>query len=229
MEAIVLAGGFGTRLRSVVSDVPKPMAPICDGKPFLKYILDVLQNNNVEHVVLSTAYMSEVIEKYFGDKYKDIFIDYSVENTPLLTGGAIKKSLTFCHDENVVVLNGDTFFDVNLQEMMLQHKQSNAEITMALKMLKNIDRYGTVTLSGSKITNFNEKKQMPSGYINGGIYCIKKELLDYMHETIFSFEKDVLEKYVHKNMINGYVSDGYFIDIGVPEDYLRAKEYFSLI
>jgi len=229
MEAIILAGGFGTRLRQVVSDVPKPMAPI-NKKPFLVYIFNWLNRYNVTHVVLAVGYKKEVIIDYFGKKYKNIDIDYSVEDTPLFTGGAIKKALNNCKEDNVFIINGDTFFDVNLQELLAQHINLSANFTISVKQMNNFDRYGIVKINEDKdVIGFEEKKYHEKGYINGGIYCIKRDLLNKIRKQAFSFEKDYMEKYYLKDLIKAYFSDNYFIDIGIPEDYLKAQSDFKNI
>ncbi|WP_025847907.1 nucleotidyltransferase family protein [Paenibacillus ehimensis] len=223
MEAIVLAGGFGTRLKNIVSDVPKPMAPIGE-TPFLSFILEYLFRNGVQKVILSTGYKHDVIESYFGIKYKRMDLIYSVENQPLGTGGAIKLALNKTETQDVFVLNGDTFFQVDLNSLYQFHQNKRAKITLSLKALRNFDRYGTVTVKSDKVASFHEKKSTLSGIINGGVYLVNKECfnnLDFPQK--FSFETDFLEPYVNKIDFYGYMSDGYFIDIGVPEDYYKAK------
>ena len=146
MEAIILAGGLGTRLSHIVKDVPKPMAPVA-GRPFLEYILDYLIENDIKRVILATGYKHEIIEQHFGNLYKNIEIIYSVENEPLFTGGAIKKALSKCKENNVFIINGDTYFNVDLKEMKKFHIESNSEITIATKLMYDFERYGTVVLS----------------------------------------------------------------------------------
>lgn len=217
MEAIILAGGFGTRLSTVVSDVPKPMAPI-NGRPFLEYLLEDLNEKGINRVILAVGYKKEIIKSHFKEKYKNIDIVYSDEDIPLGTGGAIKKALTLAEDENIFIINGDTFFDINLKEMYQFHKKNSSKLTLAIKEMEKFDRYGSLILEGDKIIKFEEKKYVDKGYINGGIYLINKKLLKKEEES-FSFEKEILEN--EKFMIEkyGYKSEGYFIDIGVPEDY----------
>ena len=226
MEAIILAGGFGTRLRAVVSDVPKPMAPIA-GRPFLEVLLDDLERNGVNRVVLAVGYKRESIISHFGRTYKSIALEYSVEDTPLGTGGAIKKALARCHDDDVLIVNGDTFFDVDLGKMMTTHKGCGAPITMAIKEMTDFSRYGTIEVSDKYVTGMAEKKPCKKGYINGGIYCVRRHLLDDDARGTFSFESDFLEKAVGSMKIRAFISDGYFIDIGVPEDYARAQTELS--
>ncbi len=214
-----MAGGFGTRLSSVVKDVPKPMAPIND-KPFLHYIFKELQHQNIQQVVLSVGHLKEVIQDFFQDKYLGISIQYAVENEPLGTGGGIKNAFSLV-DDDAFVLNGDTYFDIEL----LKLKNEQTDISIALKPMFEFDRYGTVELNNeSSIISFNEKKYCAHGLINGGIYYFKKSLFDKIETAKkFSFEKDILEKHLSDLNIQGKVFDNYFIDIGIPEDYEKAK------
>lgn len=225
MEAIILAGGFGTRLKHIVPDVPKPMAPVRD-KPFLEYILTLLLQRGCSHVVLAVGYLKEQIITYFGTQYHGMQISYSEEIVPLFTGGAIKKALTQCREDSVFVLNGDTFFDVNLAEMQRSFERRNCVLMIAVKQMHDFSRYGTVTLTGDFITAFQEKKSCENGLINGGIYLLKRNLLDGYPDK-FSFEQEVMEKHVHEMPIGAFESDGYFIDIGVPEDYFRAQSAYQ--
>ncbi|MCY9664837.1 nucleotidyltransferase family protein [Paenibacillus alginolyticus] len=224
MEAIVLAGGFGTRLRSVVSNVPKPMAPV-GGIPFLCYILDYLKKFGISRVVLSTGYKHEIIEDYFGKAYRGIELVYSVENEPLGTGGAIRVALEKVKSNEVFVLNGDTFFQVDLHKMREFQTSKNADLSISLKLMNHFDRYGTVEVSLDRIIAFHEKKITAAGMINGGIYLLKSNLFNnIVLPDKFSFESQFLQLYLNKLQFYGYLSEGYFIDIGVPEDYMRAQK-----
>jgi len=230
MEVIILAGGLGTRLRSVVSEVPKCMAPVA-GKPFLWYLLKYLTRFDVNRVILSVGYLREVIFKWI-DEVKDEFpfeFDYAIEEQPLGTGGGIKLALEKANDERVFVLNGDTFFDVDLMQLYDAHMIGNKAITLALKPMKNFDRYGTVNMepiTGS-ILSFNEKQYCEEGLINGGVYVISKNapIFEGLGEK-FSFETAVLEPQCSRHQLLGVVQNGYFIDIGIPEDYQRANRDF---
>lgn len=220
---IILAGGFGTRLSTVVKDVPKPMAPIND-KPFLHYIFKELEHQNIKNVVLSVGHLKEVIQDFFQDNYLGISIQYAIENEPLGTGGGIKHAFNFV-EEDAFVLNGDTFFDINLSTL----KNEDADITLALKPMFSFDRYGTVEVDeAQRIISFNEKKHCEHGLINGGVYYFKKSLFDKIETDFrFSFEKDVLEKHLSDLQIQGKIFDNYFIDIGIPEDYKQAQIDFK--
>jgi len=225
MEAIVLAGGFGTRLRQVVADVPKPMAPMdAQGTPFLRIIMEQLRQQSCTHVVLSIGYKGEIIRNYFGSSYQGMRITYSVEDTPLLTGGAVKQALMYCQEKQVFVLNGDTYFAVDFKAMLAYHINNNAALTLAAKELTDFDRYGTLALvANQRIEAFREKKPQARGLINGGVYCINRNLLSTLPEQAFSLEKDFMEQQTHNIPMYAFVSDGYFVDIGVPEDYYRAR------
>lgn len=222
-EAIILAGGLGTRLKGVIKEIPKPMAPI-DDKPFLYYLLRYLEKYNFTRAILSVGYKHEVIKKHFGDKFGDIELVYAVEEEPLGTGGGILNALNHAENKEVFLLNGDTFFDVNLSELYAFHQQNSSDLTLSIKPMKEFDRYGTVELSGNRITQFNEKKYKVEGLINGGVYVLNKSIFNLVKTTKFSFETDLMEKYPDQLNINGFKSEGYFIDIGIPEDYYKAKK-----
>ncbi|MDQ7091474.1 MAG: nucleotidyltransferase family protein [Methylococcales bacterium] len=226
MEAIILAGGFGTRLQTVVKDVPKPMAEI-NGYPFLKYLLDALITQGVTSVILSVGYKKECIKTYFNDRYQTLKIRYASEETPLGTGGAIIQALSMTTHESVYVLNGDTFFEVDLNAMQTLHLNTQADITVATKVMHDFDRYGTLTIKKGRVTAFEEKKYQTDGYINGGIYLIHKNLFNrFKIASKFSFEADFLEQNLAQLSVHAFESEGYFIDIGIPDDYYHASTVF---
>jgi len=220
MEAIILAGGLGTRLQSVVSDIPKPMAPIGD-KPFLVYILEYLKRNGIKKVILSVGYKWEVIQKYFGSEYKGIKLVYSVEDEPLGTGGAIKQALSYVDSKEIYIINGDTFFNVDLSEFSLEN---GSMLQLALKTMSDFDRYGYVESDASGyITAFREKGYRKKGDINGGIYLANKNLFDnFKLNERFSFEEFMQENF-KTIKVTARVFNNYFIDIGIPEDYKKAQ------
>lgn len=227
-EAIVLAGGFGTRLQHVVSDVPKPMAPI-NGEPFLSFLFRKLQAAGIEHVVLSTGYLHEKIETFYGNSFGELRISYSRETDPLWTGGAMLLGMSKIETENVLVLNGDTLFDIDLERLERFHFNKNALVSLALRLVDDVGRYGSVQLNDEgKIIAFAEKNQVQgNGFINGGIYMVNKKWFCGMHfPAKFSFEKEVLERYVESVDFYGLDFQSYFIDIGVPEDFQRAQTEF---
>jgi len=228
MEAIILAGGLGTRLRSVVSDLPKCMAPVA-GQPFLYYLLKYLGTCHFTHIILSVGYKHEIIEDYISKNNWPFSISYSIENEPLGTGGAIKFAMTKANEDQVLIMNGDTFFEVDLEAYYRFHSQKKADISLALKPLSDFDRYGTVeTDKNDKICAFLEKQPCQKGKINGGIYLINRNssLLNIGKDT-FSFETDVLQKCTTNSTIYGFSSSGYFIDIGIPEDFAQANIDFK--
>jgi len=231
MDAIILAGGLGTRLRSVVSEVPKCMAPVA-GKPFLWYLLTYLKRYpEIDRVVLSVGYLREVIFDWIGTVAREFpfDIDYAVEEVPLGTGGGIRLALSRCQSDDVLVLNGDTMFDVDFPQFLARHQQCpTAAVTLALKHLRQFDRYGRVSLGdGDVITAFHEKAFCENGLINGGVYIIRRSRLDLSAlPEKFSFEKQVFEPHVNAHDLYGYVSEGFFIDIGIPSDYQDAHFEF---
>ena len=222
MEAIVLAGGFGTRLAHVVSDVPKPMAPVA-GKPFLEYILQDLVKNGVSHIIIAVHYKKEVILKHFGTEFCGVPIDYSVEDIPLKTGGAIKKALSLCREERVFVINGDTFYQVPLKEMQAFAVQFGGPVVIAVKKMTDFSRYGKVDVDkNGLVVCFHEKEFCAQGYINGGIYNISRMALDAYPES-FSIEETCFPEMLKNREIAAFPCNGYFIDIGIPEDYKRIQ------
>lgn len=218
MEAIVLAGGLGLRLREKVYEAPKVLAETA-GKPFIFHVLEYLYRNGVTHVVLAVSYMHEKIIASVGNSFHGMIIDYSVEKEPLGTGGAIKEAIKKCKEDFVFVLNGDTVFDVDLREMSKTAKKGF--LTIALKHMDNADRRGIVETKNGVVTYFKEKEPGKSGTINGGIYLIDRKI-PLSKKKKFSFEYDFLEMNCSK--LIPFISDGYFIDIGIPDDYEKAQK-----
>jgi len=222
MEAIILAGGLGTRLRDVVKEVPKPMAPV-NGNPFLHYIFEWLSNYPVKNSVFSAGYKADVIFNYFNNDYKGISLKYAIESTPLGTGGGIKYALSKTIEDDVLIINGDTYFPININHFIDFHKNNKSDISIALKYMTDFDRYGSVKMLNNKIIAFNEKQYLKEGLINGGIYIVNKKAINFNNlPEIFSFETEILEKYVHQGTINGMIFNDTFIDIGIPDDYKKA-------
>ncbi len=224
MEAIILAGGLGTRLQGVIGASPKCMAPV-NGRPFLSYLFDYLDKQRCTRVILSLGYKHKMVTDWLETQDLYFELDYVIESEPLGTGGGILAAVSDAATEDVAVLNGDTMFLVDLQEQMRFHKANKATTTLALKDMQNFDRYGVVNVNEkSIITAFEEKQQRKNGSINGGVYFINTEafLAKDLPEK-FSFEKDYLEKFVGEQKFYGYKSDSYFIDIGIPTDYEQAQ------
>lgn len=228
MEAIILAGGLGTRLQGVIGEYPKCMAPV-NGRPFLAYLFEYLSQQRCTRAILSLGYKHGVVTDWLEEQDLYFEVDCVIENEPLGTGGGILAAVEEAVTDDVAVLNGDTLFKVNLREQMAFHKSHNAATTLALKKMYNFDRYGVVNIDNSAvITSFEEKQFREEGLINGGIYFINRER--FMAKNLpgkFSFEKDYLERFAGERKFYGFESDGYFIDIGIPEDYTKAGTDFK--
>ena len=204
------------------------MAPV-GAVPFLDILLErLLTHRDVKRVVLAVGYKREVVQAYFGDQKCGRPVVYAVEKEPLGTGGGILNAIARTQSDEVLVLNGDTLFEVDVAAMREHHRQQRADLTMALKPMQDFERYGTVEREGSRVIGFQEKQYQAMGDINGGVYLLNRDLFDKLPvedlPRAFSFETDVLERYCDRLKIHGFVSEGYFIDIGIPSDYLRAQE-----
>lgn len=228
-DIIVLAGGLGTRLRGVVNDLPKAMAPVI-GKPFLEYILDFIAKAGFQRVILSTGYMSKSIEDYFHDSYRSLEIVYSVEKEPLGTGGAIKLASKKVTTPYFIVMNGDTLFRIDMQQFFTKHVEQLANVSIALRRVEDASRYGLVECDDHcNIISFHEKSSdCNPGLINGGIYIIKTKYFKKLpFPNKFSLESEWMQKNVGNGEIQGQVFNDYFLDIGIPEDYERAQTEFD--
>jgi D-glycero-alpha-D-manno-heptose 1-phosphate guanylyltransferase len=222
-EAIILAGGFGTRLRDSLGDIPKPLAPI-DNKPFLAWLISYLKEYGIDRVILATGYKHDLIHEFFGKSYSNSEILYSVEDTPLGTGGAILKASGLVKGSDFFVFNGDTWFSANLAAMSSFYRNENFKVAVALKEMEKFSRYGRVEVEGDSIVSFREKEYCERGLINGGVYITSTDWIEANSPgPVFSFEKEILEKYASSAMVGAYLSDGWFIDIGIPSDYEIAK------
>lgn len=230
MEAIVLAGGLGTRLQGVIGAFPKCMAPV-NGRPFLAYLLEYLDEQKCTRVILSLGYKNRVVTDWLEEQEYRFEIDCVIEEEPLGTGGGILAAVEEAATDDVTVVNGDTMFIANLSQLMKFHRDNGSETTLALKKMKQFDRYGIVNTNGQGIiTSFEEKRLCDEGMINGGIYIINRE--SFLKRNLpykFSFEKDYLERHVSDKKFYGFESDGYFIDIGVPADYENAQNDFKTL
>ena len=223
-EAIILAGGFGTRLRELFPDIPKCMAPV-GGKPFLFYVINYLRSEGIEKFIFSLGYKHELITKYLNDQFSTLDFKSSIEEEPLGTGGAIKSACEKVSGKLVIVVNGDTLFKVNISRLTDFHLKQGADCTLSLKPMMNFDRYGVVELNEDlSLKSFREKKFYKSGLINGGVYALNKpKFLEEELPVKFSFEKEYLEKLFPRRKMHGFIQDEYFIDIGIPSDYERAN------
>lgn len=227
MEAIILAGGLGTRLAARLDGVPKPMASVA-GRPFLEILLGQLQRAGCTRAILSVGHLHEVIESHFGASFRGVKIDYAVERKPLGTGGAIRNALGEATEKSVLVLNGDTFLDADYAALLRFHEEEAAQLTIAVTHRPDVARYGGVVIGGSsegmRVTGFQEKGRAGSGWINAGVYAIAKDFeWPPSVEEKFSFETDVLADGIASLAPAAYPVNGFFLDIGVPEDLDRAQ------
>lgn len=224
-ESIILAGGLGTRLRSEVANLPKCMAPVA-GKPFIHWVITNLVAQQVQRIIFSVGYMHQVVQDYVSNTYPNLSFFFSVEDKPLGTGGAILHALPLCTEPNVLVVNGDTLFEINNNDLYNLHTGTDAACTLALKPMQHFDRYGAVSInSEQQIISFEEKKMMENGLINGGVYYLNKKIFcEQQLPTHFSFEKDFLQAKVQQLKMMAIINDGYFIDIGIPDDFKKANQ-----
>lgn len=226
-EAIVLAGGFGTRLRGIVDDVPKPLAPVA-GRPFLAWLLDRLATGGMRRCILATGYLSDVIEQRIGARWQGMEIAYSVEPEPLGTGGAIRLAATRLQGDAAHVLNGDTWLEYDPVALEDTARAAGASMTIALARVDDVARYGAVDIDNGRVTGFREKGESGPGWINAGCYFLGADALAALPvRDAFSFEQDVLQPRVQARAVAAFTATAGFIDIGVPEDYARAQLQFA--
>jgi len=223
LDAIVLAGGLGTRLRAAVPDLPKPLAPVA-GLPFLAWVLDHLAAQGVRRAVLAVGYRHEAIRDHFGARHRGMRLAYAVEPRPLGTGGAIRAALAECTTDPVLVVNGDTLFEIDLSPLLARHRAAGRSLTMALCRVPDTARYGRVAVTDGVVTGFEEKGASGPGRINAGVYVLSARLFDgYVLPAAFSFEEELLAPHVAALAPAVHEAEGYFVDIGVPDDYRRAR------
>lgn len=224
MKAIILVGGLGTRLQKIINDVPKPMAPI-HGKPFLAHLIEYLKQQGFNSIIFSVCHLWEKIFDYFHYEYLGIKIDYAKEDLPLGTGGAIVNAVSLLQDNDPVwVINGDTFLGIKHQQLYAQHQHNKATLTLALQRVSDCARYGKVMTENNIVVDFKEKGESGEGLVSAGAYLINPELLSTFNlPEKFSFETDFLMKYLSVLRPHYFATENYFIDIGIPEDYERAK------
>jgi D-glycero-alpha-D-manno-heptose 1-phosphate guanylyltransferase len=223
MQAIVLAGGLGTRLRARVADVPKALAPVA-GRPFLEFLLDWLDEARCQRVVLATGHLSGMIEERFGTKYRGLSLAYSREHTPLGTGGAVAQAMAELADEPTLVMNGDTWFGFELARFIAWCEDRPDSDAIALREVPDVSRYGSVQLDGDLVVEFGEKTHSGPGLINAGIYCLRRRTFAALDlPPQFSLETDFFRWHARALGLRGFVAEGPFIDIGIPMDYDRAQ------
>lgn len=222
MEAIVLAGGFGTRLRQVVADVPKPMAPVA-GRPFLEILLGSLAQKGFSRVVLSLGFMAEKISAHFGPRFAGLDLAYVMEDTPLGTGGATRLAIEACNQDHVFVFNGDTYLDLEV-DLLEQQWQARQHPIVVGRQVPDTTRYGRLVVDGDRIIRFAEKGVAGPGLINAGCYVLSRDALArFSLNQPFSIETDYLLPEVARATVDVFVTKGMFIDIGIPEDYSRTQ------
>lgn len=223
MEAIILAGGLGRRLRPSVSTVPKPLAPI-RSRPFLEYLFDYLLTEGIRSITVAVGYGADAIVNHFKSQYRGLTIQYSTETEPLGTGGALKQALRMVTSDRVFVINGDTFSQVDYRRMASEFDEGSTSMAMAVTYLNDISRYGKVNIQSGVVCSFESGGRGGSGHINAGVYLIPRNLLEHSElPEKFSFERDFLVRKVRKLRPQAFFADGYFIDIGIPADYERAQ------
>ena len=223
LQAVILAGGKGTRLSTVISDLPKPMAPI-GSRPFLALLLDHLVSQGVAGAVLSVGHLHQEICNAFGTQYRSLGLDYVIEENPLGTGGAIAKCLKMVSSDPVLVLNGDTFVALDYRALLTTHREAGALATLTLRSVPDVSRYGCVIAQCGRVVQYEEKVSQGAGLINAGVYVLSRCIFDgYNMPEAFSFERDFLMPRVNELRAAAYITDAYFIDIGTPEGYLQAQ------
>jgi NDP-sugar pyrophosphorylase family protein len=220
MKAIILAGGLGSRLRDVVSDIPKPMAEV-GGRPFLEYLVLQLKRYGFGDIIFSVGHMAPAISSRFGDGSRyGVSIAYAIESSPLGTGGAIRKCAARFSDEDFLVLNGDAICDVDLCALAASHLKKSALATISLVHVSSAARYGAVEIDDrDRIADFTEKGDHGASYINAGYYVFNRSIVDRIPRGKCSLERDILQRLVGRDDFFGLRCKGYFMDMGIPEDY----------
>ena len=224
MKAIILAGGLGTRLRNVVPDLPKPLAPV-NGRPFLDYIFERCLYGNFDLVLLSVGYLHQKFIDRYGNKFLELPIKYCVEEELLGTGGAIKKACELLGtSEDIFIINGDTYAVLDYRKMLSYHKRVGADVSIATYFMEEFDRYGAIERDqDGRILSFKEKKYCTAGEINAGVYCLSTNFLKGVDMNKFSFEQ-YMSDHVNSRKLFAYPEVAKFLDIGIPEDYQLANE-----
>jgi NDP-sugar pyrophosphorylase family protein len=229
VDVVILAGGLGTRLKSVLPDKPKVMADI-KGKPFISLLFDQLIQIGIQKVVVSTGYKEEVIRQYFGKYYKNIELIYSNESEPLGTGGALKLAQKNLDKTHMLVLNGDTLISFNFKDFFSYHLSKSNEVTMLLCWMEDTRRYGMVEVDRhGKVLSFSEKSgNVGKGLVNAGVYLVRRECFQsFSEKTNFSLEHDFFPSMIGRNLF-GFKNEKPVFDIGTPESYRKFLAYQSL-
>jgi len=223
MEAIILAGGLGTRLSPVIQGIPKVLAPVGD-RPFLELLLRRLRLKGMSRVILSVGYLAGMIRERFGDRFEDMGLVYSVEDSPLGTGGAVVKAMAMAVSSTPFVLNGDTFVDLDYAAMLSCHIQAGVTASLAVAQISDCTRFGRVLIHENRVTGFAEKGQSGPGQINAGAYVMNRDIFKaYDLPQVFSLETGFFVPHIEQLYPLAFVTSGYFIDIGIPADLARAQ------
>jgi D-glycero-alpha-D-manno-heptose 1-phosphate guanylyltransferase len=227
MEAIILAGGLGTRLSSRLTNTPKSMAPVA-GRPFITFLLDQLISAGFDRVILSVGHLRQALMEELKDTYRGMPIDYAIEASPLGTGGGIRRALQQVRDEAALVLNGDTYLSADFSAMMAFHRANGRPMTMAITQVEDTGRYGGVLVENQRVCGLIEKGRRGPGWINAGAYVLDRGFSwpESLPER-FSFETDVLSPFLDRLSPAAFIYNGYFLDIGIPEDLDRAERELS--
>ena len=229
MKAIILAGGLGTRLRESVPDLPKAMAPIA-GRPFLAYLLDQLHRAGFPEVILSVGYRAEAIKSHFGDHYHGMVLDYVEEPAPLGTGGGVAYALKGKTPGVCLVMNGDTYLDIDFGKLIQWYDRDPALAAMVLKRVQDVSRYGAIKVLNGTVHEFIEKGLSGEGLINAGTYILNSEIFEkFVLPEKFSLESDLLQNHLQDLHPRACETDAWFIDIGVPDDYQKAQNLLPAI
>jgi len=228
-QAIVLVGGLGTRLRETVPDVPKALAPVA-GRPFIEYLLVALAAAGCTRAVLAVGYRHDLVVNHLGASFAGLSLDYSVEDVPLGTGGAARKALTKIDTPQSLLLNGDTWLDLDFRAMVAAHRTASARVTIAVLEVADVARYGAVEVEDQRVVRFAEKGRSGAGLINAGAYVLEPDLFDEVAmPEAFSLERDFLSPNLTRLSPLAYAVQGGFIDIGTPSDYQRAQGFFDAV
>jgi len=223
LKAIVLCGGFGTRLGDLTRKTPKPILPVA-GKPFLEHVLDQIILAPIDEIILAVSFEWEKIKLVIGNSWRGVPVTYSIESQPLGTGGAIKLAMTSAQIKEALVFNGDTLLKVNPDELRVFSEKNHADVGIALKVMDDCARYGSVSIDESnRIIEFSEKGNQKAGLINSGVYYLRNSILDQIKQNKFSFENEFLVPMSNRLIFYGMKTEAYFIDMGVPDDFYRAQ------
>lgn len=233
MQAVLLAGGLGTRLQSVVSDRPKPMA-LVKGKPFMEYVVHELSRHGITDIIFAVGYKGTMVEEYFGDGSNfmsadgsgSLAISYAYEEELLGTAGAIKNAGKLVTEDSFFVLNADTFYQIDYGRLVRLYEDMELDMALVLREVPDVSRYGQAILTEGRLTGFNEKaSHAMHGTINGGIYLLNRKLMEDIPEGKVSLENEMIPRWLKEaKQLGGFVNDGYFIDIGIPEAYFQFED-----